>query len=126
MAADRLTQIEVAYHKARDLRGEDRSHVLDEICGADIVMRAQIDALLRQDSSANSLLDRPAIEAVLQPVSAANQPDLSGTRIGVYEVLESIGSGGMGEVYRARDTRLDRDAALKFLPSHLAGDPEWL
>src|SRR5262245_33134344 len=126
MTADRLTEIEVAYHAALDRRREDRSRFLDEVCGADISMRRQIDALLRQASTANSLLDRPAIEAIRESPSGDIEPDFSGTQIGVYELLEPIGSGGMGVVYRARDTRLHRDAALKFLPSHLAGDPEWL
>jgi eukaryotic-like serine/threonine-protein kinase len=49
-----------------------------------------------------------------------------GTRLGAYEVLASIGQGGMGEVYRARDTRLGRDVALKVLPAVFAGDPERL
>jgi Tol biopolymer transport system component len=49
-----------------------------------------------------------------------------GTRIGVYEIRDSLGAGGMGEVYRARDTRLNRDVAIKVLPEVLAGDPERL
>ncbi len=48
----------------------------------------------------------------------------SGTRLGPYEVAAQIGKGGMGEVYRARDTKLDRDVAIKVLPASLAGDPE--
>jgi len=47
----------------------------------------------------------------------------NGTRLGPYEVIEPLGAGGMGEVYRARDTRLDRTVAVKVLPGHLAGDP---
>ncbi len=50
----------------------------------------------------------------------------AGTRLGPYEILGPIGAGGMGEVYRARDTRLDRDVALKILPEHVAGHPEAL
>ena len=50
----------------------------------------------------------------------------SGTRIGVYEIQAAIGAGGMGEVYRARDTRLQRDVALKMLPEAFASDPERL
>jgi Tol biopolymer transport system component len=48
----------------------------------------------------------------------------AGTKFGPYEILESAGAGGMGEVYRARDTRLDRDVAVKILPAHLAGNPD--
>lgn len=48
----------------------------------------------------------------------------SGTRLGPYEVLGPLGVGGMGEVYRARDTRLDRSVAIKVLPSHLSSNPD--
>jgi eukaryotic-like serine/threonine-protein kinase len=48
----------------------------------------------------------------------------SGTKLGPYEILSPLGAGGMGEVYRARDTRLDRSVAVKILPSHLSEDPE--
>jgi serine/threonine protein kinase len=48
----------------------------------------------------------------------------AGTRLGVYEVTAQIGAGGMGEVYRARDTRLDRDVAIKVLPAAFGRDPE--
>ncbi len=47
-----------------------------------------------------------------------------GTQLGPYEVLAPIGAGGMGEVYRARDTRLDRTVAIKVLPEHVAADPD--
>ena len=47
-----------------------------------------------------------------------------GTRLGPYEVVAPLGAGGMGEVYQARDTRLDRSVAIKVLPSQLSADPE--
>src|SRR5712692_6784746 len=50
--------------------------------------------------------------------------NLLGTRLGPYEIVALIGAGGMGEVYRARDTRLDRQVAIKVLPSHLANNPQ--
>ena len=48
----------------------------------------------------------------------------SGTKLGPYEIESALGAGGMGEVYRARDTRLDRTVAIKILPSHLSSNPE--
>src|SRR5215469_14262347 len=49
---------------------------------------------------------------------------LTGSRLGPYEIQGPLGAGGMGEVYRAKDTRLDRTVAIKVLPSHLSSDPE--
>src|SRR5882762_10409766 len=49
----------------------------------------------------------------------------SGARLGPYEILSALGAGGMGEVYRARDTRLDRMVAIKILPAALAADPQF-
>ncbi len=48
----------------------------------------------------------------------------SGTKVGPYEIVSPLGAGGMGEVYRARDTRLDRDVAIKVLPAHLSSNPD--
>ena len=48
----------------------------------------------------------------------------AGTRFGPYEIVASLGAGGMGEVYKARDTRLDRTVAIKILPSEFANDPD--
>jgi hypothetical protein len=53
-------------------------------------------------------------------------PLTAGTRLGSYEIADLLGTGGMGEVYRARDMRLRRDVAIKVLPEYYAGDPEWL
>jgi len=47
----------------------------------------------------------------------------AGTRLGAFEILSSIGAGGMGEVYKARDTRLDRTVAIKVMPAELAAEP---
>lgn len=49
---------------------------------------------------------------------------IPGTKLGPYEIQSLLGAGGMGEVYRARDTRLERDVAIKVLPAHLSSDPD--
>jgi eukaryotic-like serine/threonine-protein kinase len=49
---------------------------------------------------------------------------VAGTRLGPYQIQSALGAGGMGEVYKARDTRLDRTVAIKVLPEHVASDPE--
>jgi serine/threonine protein kinase len=57
-------------------------------------------------------------------ISQQSMPLSAGTRLGPYEILASIGAGGMGEVYRARDTKLDRDVAIKILTDSFAHDAE--
>jgi Tol biopolymer transport system component/tRNA A-37 threonylcarbamoyl transferase component Bud32 len=127
MKTEWWAKIESAYHRARDLGGEERSQFLDEVCGTDDFMRRQIEALLQQGDNPNSLLNRPAVELAAEwPSLARGLTMLRGTRVGAYEILEPVGSGGMGDVYRARDTKLHRDVALKVLSVHLATDPDRL
>src|SRR5881296_2794751 len=61
-----------------------------------------------------------------QAIANTHHMPIPGTRLGPYEIKALIGQGGMGEVYRARDTKLDRDVAIKILPAGFATDPERL
>jgi serine/threonine protein kinase len=65
----------------------------------------------------------PAVAAESQTLSETGASVLAGRRLGAYQVHELIGAGGMGEVYRARDTKLDRDVAIKILPRLFTSDP---
>jgi serine/threonine protein kinase len=80
-----------------------------------------VKSLLGYEEEAKRLLEEPVAAAATQRLGVVR-----GTRLGPYEVSDLIGAGGMGEVYRARDTRLGRDVAVKVLPGHVAKNPEAL
>ena len=78
--------------------------------------------LSRGETSA--FLERPALEVVAQQYASSLAPDLSGRKLGRYEVISRLGAGGMGVVYRSRDLRLKRQVALKVLTPESVADPE--
>ena len=98
----------------------ERAAFLDSVCGHDSLMRDEIEDLIRSDEKDSGLLESSAIEIVLSSKAAVTP----GSRFGPYEIHSAIGAGGMGEVYRARDTKLGRDVAIKLLPSAFTSDPD--
>jgi len=82
--------------------------------------------LIRYHERAEDFIETPALEVAARLDADGQSPHLIGQQLGPYQLLSLLGAGGMGEVYRARDTRLEREVAIKVLPSHLAQDPEAL
>jgi Tol biopolymer transport system component len=108
------------FEGARALSADRRPTYLAERCGGDEALRQEVESLLAWGARAESFLDSPVLVRV---DDAVVMKTLEGQRIGPYQLASKIGAGGMGEVYKARDTRLDRTVAIKVLTAHLADDP---
>lgn len=117
MAADRRRRIEAVVEGALARGDAERAAFLDAACAGDVDLRRDVESLLGGQGQASNLLESPP----WHPTAGALAP---GTRLGPYEIDSAIGAGGMGEVYKARDTRLGRTVAIKVLPPDLARDPE--
>ena len=122
--SDRWQRIQALFLQAAELPPEKRSSFLDTACPADADLRREVESLLAHDGDPDRNISE-ALEDAAHSLFASLTIKL-GTRLGDYQVQELIGSGGMGEVYRARDKRLARSVAVKVLPSLLRDDPDRL
>ena len=123
-ALDRWATVKHIHQCALDRDPSERAAFVDESCGGDETLRREVQSLLRYATEAESFLERPAIDVAPTGPSAPCETTLVGRTVSHYQVLSLLGAGGMGEVYLARDPRLDRTVALKILPGDLAVDPD--
>ena len=124
MSREHFKAVERLYHAALEIEPERRSAFIAEACEGDEFLRSEVQMLLGLDSQANEFLEEPAINVVARQAARRPTDSLIGSRLGPYKLHALIGSGGMGEVYRAEDTRLLRNVAVKVLPAAVAADPE--
>ncbi len=117
-------QVENLFHQAKQCAESDRAAFLDRACGDDAELRQEVESLLAQRTSDSSLWRLGALEEISKEFSQNRHGIVQGDRLGSYVIVSLLGKGGMGEVYRARDTKLGRDVAIKILPPSLALDPE--
>src|SRR6185436_10402788 len=121
MAPDEWVRVRAVFEHALTLPAAARSGYVATSCSGHEGIRQQVERLLASHEQAEDFLETPAAIPSIDPPGASN---LQGTQIGPYRLDARIGAGGMGEVYRARDTRLGRAVAVKVLPAHIANDTQ--
>jgi serine/threonine protein kinase len=113
-------RVEKIFHSALERKDPEREMFLAQACAGDEELRCEIQDLLAQPSEAGRL-DRPAWVAAADLLSNSARLTV-GTQVGPYRIEGLLGAGGMGEVYRAIDTRLNRPVAIKFLFARIADE----
>ena len=118
-------RIRALFHAALEQPADARAAFLSSACEGDESLRREVESLLGAHRASDGFLESPAVDLDADGVAARSQLE-AGDRFGNFEVIGSLGAGGMGEVYRARDAQLRREVAIKLLPRALADDPRRL
>jgi len=117
--SERWARTERLYHEALACAASERTAFLADACAGDDALRREVESLLAHDGGA-AFLSTPAVA-----IGIGGEIRV-GVALGPYVISKQIGEGGMGEVYRARDTKLGRDVAIKLLPRAFTADPDRL
>ena len=121
---ERWLEIERLYHAALEREPSERAGFLAQACSSDAVLHREVESLLSFAARAEEFIETSALEVAPQCQPEAHPRLMVGQQLGCYQLLSLLGAGGMGQIYRARDPRLDREVAIKVLPTHLAKRPE--
>jgi eukaryotic-like serine/threonine-protein kinase len=134
MTPERWRDVERLFHAALQREPDQRAAYLAAACGGDIALQQEVESLLGYRTKASGFIETPAAgahQALAEIVDGERRQAppapgrLVGRVFGAYEIQALIATGGMGEVYRGVDTRLDRAVAIKTLPGRVSDDPTW-
>ena len=112
-----MQRLEDLFHEALELEPAERANFIGRIRTSNSDLGAAVESLIAAHESSDALIDAPAYEAAAEMIAEPPPALVAGQLVGHYKIIRPLGKGGMGEVYLAGDTKLDRKVALKLLPS---------
>ena len=115
ITSEKLKKVEELYHEVLDLPRPDRNRFLQDSCGEDVELRNEVESLLSFEGTTDELIDSSPEVLIKEVFAESSVLSLIGRKINQYKIISLLGEGGMGAVFLAQDTKLERKVAVKFL-----------